>query len=74
VPTVPDLFSQTRPAAGYPADATAFADALELIMADGTHDLDGIAAALNARKIVGAGNAHWTPATLGAYLASLANA
>jgi hypothetical protein len=71
---VPDLFYQTLPATGYPADAHAFGDALEAVMADGTHDLDGIAAALNARSVNAGGHASWTPATLGDYLAVLANA
>lgn len=71
---MPDLFTQTRPAEGYPADATAFADALELIMAGGVHELGAIAAALNERRVVAGGTANWTPETLGAYLARLANA
>ena len=69
-----DLFNQTRPVAGYPAEVTAFADALEAVMADGTHDLEGIAAGLNARDIVSGGHACWTPETLAAYFAELANA
>lgn len=71
---MPNLFYQTRPAAGYPADVTAFGDALEAIMADGTHDLPAIAAGLNARKIVSGGHRDWTPESLSAYLATLANA
>ena len=71
---MPDLFYQTLPAAGYPADATALADALEDVMADGTHDLDGIAAALNRRGSTAAGQAGWTPESLAAELAELANA
>lgn len=71
---MPDLFQQTRPAAGYPADATAFADALELIMAGGTHELATISVALNARHIAAGGYTTWTPETLAAYLARLANA
>jgi hypothetical protein len=58
-----DLFHQTRPDPPYSPEVTAFADRLEAIMGDGTHDLDGIAAALNM-----------TPAALSAYLAELANA
>ena len=69
-----DLFFQTLPATGYPADVHAFGDALEAIMADGTHDLAGIAAGLNARGTAAGGHDTWTPETLGAYLADLANA
>jgi hypothetical protein len=72
--TVPDLFYQTRPAEGYSADATVFADALEAIMADGTHDLAGIAAGLNARGIAAGGLSSWTPEALSTYLAALADA
>jgi hypothetical protein len=72
--TVTDLFYQTRPATPYPAEATALADALEDIMADGTHDLDGLAAGLNARKISAGGTSAWTPANLSSYLAALAGA
>jgi hypothetical protein len=72
--TVPDLFYQTRPAEGYPADATVFADALEAIMADGTHDLAGMAAGLNARGVTAGGHSSWTPEALSAYLAALADA
>ena len=69
-----DLSHQTRPGAPYPPEVTAFADALEAIMADGTHDLAGLAAALNARHAVAGGHATWTPEILGAYFAQLANA
>ncbi len=69
-----DLFHQTLPAAGYSAEATALADALEDVMADGTHDLDGIVAALNRRGSTGPGQAAWTTAGLAAHLAELANA
>jgi hypothetical protein len=71
---VPDLFYQTRPAAPYPAEAVAFADALEAIMADGTHDLGALAAGLNARDVRAGGHTAWTSETLSAYLAALANA
>jgi hypothetical protein len=71
---MPDLFHQTRPDPPYPAEVTAFADQLEAIMADGTHDLGAIAAALNARGVFAGGRASWTPETLGAYFAELANA
>ena len=69
-----DLFYQTRPDPPYPADVTAFADHLEAIMADGTHDLGAIAAALNARRVSSGGRETWTPETLSAYFAELANA
>jgi hypothetical protein len=69
-----DLFNQTRPGTSYPAEATTFADALEALMADGTHDLPGIAAGLNARKIAAGGRSEWTPESLTAYFAELANA
>jgi hypothetical protein len=71
---VPDLFHQTRPDPPYPAEVTAFADQLEAIMADGTYDLGAIAAALNARKVSAGGHGTWTPESLGAYFAQLANA
>jgi hypothetical protein len=71
---MPDLFYQTRPAGGYPAEATVFADALEDIMADGTHDVPGIASALTARGVIAGGHSAWTPDALCAYLAALANA
>jgi hypothetical protein len=71
---MPDLFYQTCPEP-YPADVNAFADALEEIMVDGTHDLDAIAAALNARRVTTGGHdVAWTPGTLAVYLAELANA
>lgn len=69
-----DLFAQTRPDPPYPAEVTAFADALEAIMADGTHELAAIAAALNERSICSGGRERWTPETLSAYFAELANA
>jgi hypothetical protein len=71
---VPDLSYQTRPDPPYPAEVTAFADALEDIMADGTYDLGAIAAALNARHLSSGGHATWTPETLSAYFSQLANA
>jgi hypothetical protein len=71
---VSDLFHQTRPDPPYSAEVTAFADQLEAIMADGTHDLGAIAAALNVRKVSAGGNASWTPHTLSVYLVKLANA
>jgi hypothetical protein len=67
-----DPFRQTAPTPPYAAAATALADALEAVMADGTHDLPGITAALNARA--GAGSEPWTPERLAAELAALANA
>jgi hypothetical protein len=69
-----DLFHQTRPDPPYPPDVSAFADELEAIMADGTHDLAAIAAALNARGIASGGHTAWSPETLAAYFAALANA
>ena len=69
-----DLFYQTRPDPPYPAEVTAFADALEAIMADGTCELAAIAAALNARHIVAGGHGAWSPETLSAYFAELAKA
>jgi len=71
---VPDLFNQTRPEQPYPPEVTAFADALEAVMADGTHGLAEIAAGLNARHAAAAGRSNWTPEILGTYLAELANA
>lgn len=68
------LSSQTAPATPYPPEVTKFADQLEAIMADGTHDLAGIAAGLNARGVVAGGRREWTPETLSAYLAELADA
>ena len=69
-----DVFHQSRPDPPYPAEVTAFADQLEAIMADGTHDLGAIVAALNARGVTAGGRARWTPETLSAYFAELANA
>ena len=69
-----DLFYQTRPSTPYLAETGPFADALEAIMAHGTHDLAGLAAGLNARKISAGGTTAWTPETLSAYLATLAGA
>ena len=66
-----DPFRQTAPEPPYPAAASAFADELEAVMADGTHDLAGIAAALNERA---AGGTPWTPERLAAELATLASA
>jgi hypothetical protein len=71
---VSDLFHQTRPDPPYPAEVTAFADQLEAIMADGTYDLAAIAAALNARRAFPDGRGSWTPESLSAYFAELANA
>ncbi len=69
-----DLFNQTRPGQAYAPEVTAFGDALEAVMADGTHDLAGIAAGLNARHVAAGGRSDWTPETLSAYFAELANA
>ena len=67
-----DPFHQTAPSTPYPAAATLLADELEAVMADGTHDLPGIVAALNARPAASANP--WTPERLTAELAALANA
>lgn len=69
-----DLFNQTRPKQPYSPEVAAFADALEAVMADGTHDLAGIATGLNARHVAAGDRSNWTPETLGSYLADLANA
>jgi hypothetical protein len=69
-----DPFYQTLPKDGYPPEAAAFADALEDVMNDGTHDLAGIAAGLTSRGIIANGHTTWTPEILSAYLAKLANA
>ena len=69
-----DLFNQTRPEQPYAPDVTAFADALEDVMADGTHGLAAIADALNARRVAAGGRSAWTPEILSAYFAELANA
>ena len=71
---MPDLFNQTRPDPPYPAEVSVFADALEDIMADGTYDLAAVASALNARRIESGGRKDWSPETLSAYFAELANA
>jgi hypothetical protein len=71
---VSDLFHQTRPDPPYPPEVTAFADQLEAIMADGTYDLGAIVAALNARGVSAGGHGTWTPESLSAYFAELANA
>jgi hypothetical protein len=63
-----DPFRQTAPEPAYLPDAKALADALEAVMADGTHDLPGIVAALNARE-----GAAWTAESLAAKLSELAN-
>jgi hypothetical protein len=69
-----ELFNQNRPEQAYAPEVTAFADALEAVMADGTHGLAEIAAGLNARHVAAGGRSNWTPETLSAYLAELANA
>ena len=65
-----DPFRQTSPLTPYPAAAVTLADELEAVMAEGTYDLPGIVAALNAR----AGGPPWTEETLRTELAALANA
>jgi hypothetical protein len=67
-----DPFRQTAPQPPYPPAVTAFGDQLEAVMADGTHDLPVIVAALNARA--GADATPWTPERLAAEPAALANA
>jgi hypothetical protein len=71
---VSDLFNQTRPEQPYAPEVSAFADALEAVMADGTHGLAEIAAGLNARHVAAGCRSNWTPETLSAYFAELANA
>ena len=68
-----DLGRQTKPAP-YPPDVVRFGDALERIMGDGTHDLEGIVAQLNACGVTAGGHTRWTPQSLRAYLAELAQA
>ena len=67
-----EFFNQTCPEP-YAPDVIAFADELEDIMRDGTHELAGIVAALNARHVVAGGRGNWTPETLSAYFAELAS-
>lgn len=69
-----DPFHQTAPDPPYAPDVNAFADDLEAVMSDGTHDLAGIAAALSARRTVAGGHRSWTPETLSVFLAGLAKA
>lgn len=66
-----NLPRQTRPEP-YPEEAVRFADALEAIMGEATHDLEQIVARLNARGVAAGGRQTWTPETLRAYLAELA--
>lgn len=68
-----DPAHQTNPIP-YPAEVTAFADALEDIMRDRTYELERIAEGLNARGIVSGGRRAWTAESLAAYLHELANA
>jgi hypothetical protein len=65
-----DPFRQTAPVTPYSPAAVTLADELEAVMDDGTHDLPGIAAALNARGAT----TPWTPESLAAELAKLAEA
>jgi len=67
------LSAQTAPDVPYPPEVTAFADQLEAIMADGTHDLDAIVAALNARGVASGGHTTWTAESLSMYFGQLAN-
>jgi hypothetical protein len=66
---VSDAFRQTAPSGGYPPDAVALGDALEAVMDEGPHDLEGIVAALNARFPHAS---PWTAETLAAKLHQLA--
>jgi hypothetical protein len=55
----------------YPEDVDRFADALEEIMSDGTHELDAIAEELNARGVRSGGRERWNADVLTSYLAEL---
>jgi hypothetical protein len=71
--SAPNLGRQTKPNP-YPPDVVRFGDALERIMGEGIHDLDGIVAQLNARGVTVDGHTRWTPESFGAYVARLAQA
>ena len=68
-----NLGRQTKPTP-YPPDVVRFGDALESIMGEGIHDLEGIVGQLNARGVAAAGHATWTPETFCAFVAELAQA
>lgn len=61
---------QTRPVP-YPEDVERFADALEAVMSDGTHELAAIAEGLNARGVRAGGRERWNAEVLASYLAEL---
>jgi hypothetical protein len=61
---------QTRPVP-YPDEVERFADALEAIMGDGTHELSAIAEGLNARGVRAGGRERWSADVLASYLAEL---
>jgi hypothetical protein len=61
---------QTRPLP-YPEDVERFADAIEEVMSDGTHELDAIADGLNARDVSAGGRERWNCDVLASYLAEL---
>ena len=69
----PDLGRQTKPTP-YPPDVVRFGDALERIMGEGIHDLEGIVAQLNARGVTAGGHTRWTAPSFSAYVAELAQA
>jgi hypothetical protein len=71
--SAPDPGRQTKPAP-YPPDVVRFGDALESIMGEGIHDLEGIVAALNARRVAAGGHTAWTAASFTAFVAELAQA
>jgi Recombinase-like helix-turn-helix domain len=70
---VPDLGRQTK-STPYPPDVVRFGDALESIMGEGIHDLEGIVEQLNARRVAAAGHTAWTPESFRAFVAELAQA
>ncbi len=67
-----DPSRQTAPETPYSSAASALADDLEAVMADGTYDVPGIVAALNVRAA--ANEEKWTAERLTTELAVLANA
>lgn len=70
VPTRDPGAHQTQPVA-YPHDVERFADAIEAVMSDGTHELSAIADGLNAHGVRAGGRERWTAESLAAYLAEL---
>lgn len=71
--SAPDLGRQTKPTP-YPPDVVRFGDALERIMGEGIHDLEGIVAELNVRAVTAGGHVRWTPQSFTAFVAELAQA